>query len=104
MAYLLEKRRYALLVRGRKGVRLCPSSFLLDKRAVEVVMAYILEKRRSALPSPKKKGRMTMATFLLSSVESCGGGHGLRHHLLKERSSALLVLSRRCLLLRRREG
>ena len=58
-------------------------------------MAYLLEKRRSALPTPKKKRRMTMATFLLSSVESCEGGHGLCHHLLEKRRSALLVLRRR---------
>ena len=32
-------------------------------------MAYLLEERRSALPIPKQKRRMTMATFLLSSVE-----------------------------------
>jgi len=37
---------------------------------VEVVMAYLLKKRRSALPIPKERGKMTMATFLLSSVES----------------------------------
>jgi len=62
---------------------------------VEVVMAYLLEKRRSALPTPKKKRRMTMATFLLSSVESCEGGNGLCHQLLEKRRSALLVLRRR---------
>ena len=33
-----------------------------------------------------------MATFLPSSVESFEGGHGLRHHLLKKRRSALLVM------------
>ena len=30
-----------------------------------------------------------MATVLLSSVESCEGGHGLCHHLLEKRRSAL---------------
>ena len=52
-------------------------------------------KRRSALPSPKETGRLTMAIFLLSSVKSCEGGHGLSHHLLKQRRTALLVLRRR---------
>ena len=45
-------------------------------------MAYLLAKRRSALPTPEKNRRITMATFLLSSVESSEGGHGLCHHLL----------------------
>ncbi len=58
-------------------------------------MAHLLEKRRSALPTPNKKRRMTMATFLLSSVENCEGGNGLCHHLLEKRRSALLVLRRR---------
>jgi hypothetical protein len=57
-------------------------------------MAYLLKKRRSALPIPREKGRMTMVTFLLSSVKSWEGGHGLCHHLL-EKGSGLLVLSRR---------
>ena len=55
-------------------------------------MACLLKKRRSALPIPREKGSMTMATFLLSSVESCEGGHGLCHHLLEKRGTALLVL------------
>jgi hypothetical protein len=38
---------------------------------------------------------MTMATFLLSSVKSCEGGHGLCHRLLEKRGSGLLVLRRR---------
>jgi len=46
-------------------------------------MACLLE-RRPALPLPREKGRMTMATFLFSSVESCEGGHGLCHHLLEK--------------------
>ena len=58
-------------------------------------MAHLLEKRRSALPTPKTERRMTMATFLLSSVESCEEGNGLCHHLLEKRRSALLVLRRR---------
>jgi hypothetical protein len=62
---------------------------------VEVIMSYLLKKRRSALPIPREKGRMTMATFLLSSVKSCEGGHGLCHHLLEKRGSGLLVLRRR---------
>ena len=36
------------------------------EKAAGVGMAYLLEKRRSALPIPKKTGRLTMATFLLS--------------------------------------
>ena len=52
-------------------------------------MAHLLENRRSALPTLKKKRRMTMATFIFSSVKSCEGGHGLCHHLLEKRSSAL---------------
>ena len=58
-------------------------------------MADLLEKRRSAFPTPKKRRRLTMATFLLSSVETCEGGLGLRHHPLEKRRSALLVLSRK---------
>ena len=57
-------------------------------------MAYLLKKRRSALPTPREKGRMAMATFLLSSVKSCEGGHCLCHHLLEKRRSALLALRR----------
>ena len=40
-------------------------------------MADLLEKRRSALPTPKQERRITMVIFLHSSVESCGGGHGI---------------------------
>ena len=54
-------------------------------------MAYLLKKSRSALPTPREKGRMTMATFL-SSMKSCEGGHGLCHHLLEESGSGLLFL------------
>ena len=54
-------------------------------------MACLLKMRRSALPIPREKGRMTMATFLLSPVKSCEGGHGLWHHLLEKRGSGLLV-------------
>ena len=41
--------------------------------------------------SPREERVITMATFLPSSVESCEGGHGLGHHLLEKRRSALLV-------------
>ena len=58
-------------------------------------MACLLKKRTSALPILREKGRMTMATFLLSSVKSSGGGHGLCHHLREKRGTALLVLRRR---------
>ena len=58
-------------------------------------MAYLLKKRRSALPLPSEKGRMAMATFLLSSVKSREDGHGLCHHLLEKRGAALLVLRTR---------
>ena len=47
-------------------------------------MAYRLKKRRSALSIPREKGRMTMVTFVLSSVKSCEGGHGLSLHLLEK--------------------
>jgi len=60
-----------------------------------VVREYLLKKRRSALPLPKEKRRMAMATFLLSSVKSCEGGHGLSQHLLEKRRTALLVPRRR---------
>ena len=40
-------------------------------------MEDLLEKRRSALPIPKTQREMTLATFLPSSVESCGGDHGI---------------------------
>ena len=52
-------------------------------------------KRRSALPIPKETERLTVATFLLSSVKGCEGGHGLCHHFLEKRGSGLLVLRRR---------
>ena len=55
-------------------------------------MAYLLEKRGSGLLVLKEKN-MTMAIFLPSSVESCGGG--LCHHLLEKRRSALLALRSR---------
>ena len=55
-------------------------------------MAYLLKKRQSALPTPREKGRTTMATCLLSSLKSCEGGHALCHHLLEKRGSGLLVL------------
>jgi hypothetical protein len=58
-------------------------------------MADLLQKRRSALPIPKEKRRMTMATFLLSSVKTCEGGHARSHHLLQKRRTALLVPRRR---------
>ena len=40
-------------------------------------MAYLLEKRGAWPSSLEKERGMTMATFLPSSVESCGGGHGI---------------------------
>ena len=55
-------------------------------------MAYLLKTRRSALPIPRQKGRMTMATFLVSLVKSREGGHGLCHLLREKRGTALLVL------------
>ena len=48
----------------------------------------------SALPIPREKGRMTMATFLLTSAKSCESDHGLCHHLLEKRGSGLLGLRR----------
>jgi hypothetical protein len=41
------------------------------------------------LSTPRKERSMTMVTFLLSSVESCGGDHG---NLPENRRSSLLVL------------
>ena len=58
-------------------------------------MAYLLKKMRSALPIPREEGRMAMAAFLLASVKSCEGGHGLCHHRLAKRGSGFLVLTRR---------
>ena len=55
-------------------------------------MACLLERRRFDLPLPREKGRMTMATFLLSSVNICEGGNGLSLQLLEKRGSGLLVL------------
>ena len=92
--HLLEKRGSGLLVLRGKGVRPWPSSSLPYSRAVEVVMAFLLKKRRSALPIPRDKGRMTMATFLVSLVKSREGGHGLCHLLREKRGTALLVLRR----------
>ena len=90
-----KKRGSGLLVLRGKGVRPWPSSSLPYSRAVEVVMAFLLKKRRSALPIPRDKGRMTMATFLVSLVKSREGGHGLCHLLREKRGTALLVLRRR---------
>ena len=45
----------------------------------------LLAKRRFAPPTPQKRKRMTMATCLSASVESCEGGHGLCQHLLEGR-------------------
>ena len=58
-------------------------------------MTYLLETRRFALPTPKKANGMTMATFLLSSEESCEGGHGLCHPPLEKRRYALLSSPRK---------
>jgi len=58
-------------------------------------MAYLLEKRGSGLLVLRGSMTMTMIIFLPSSVESCEGGHGLCHHLLDKRMSALLALRRR---------
>ena len=52
-------------------------------------MACLLEKRMSALPIPKKKTRMTMATFLFSLVGGCEGVNGLCHHLLEKEGVCL---------------
>jgi len=37
------------------------------------------------LPIPTEKGRMTMASFLLSPVKGCEGGYGLCHHILEKK-------------------
>ena len=70
-------------------------TFFPSSVTVKVVMAYLQEKRRSAPRLPKKKRRMTMVIFFPSSAESCEGGHGLCHHLLEKKRSALLVLGTR---------
>ena len=49
------------------------------------------EEGGSALPISNKKRKSTMVIFIPSSVETCDGGHGLCHHLLEKRKSALLV-------------
>ncbi len=68
-----------------------------ERNALQALRSWhvFTRKRRSALPIPKETGRLTMATFLLSSVESCEGGHGLCYHLLEKRRSALQVLRSR---------
>jgi len=58
-------------------------------------MAYLLKKRKFALPLAREERRTAMATFLLSSVKSREGGHGLCHHLLEKRGAALLALRMR---------
>ena len=58
-------------------------------------MACLLKKMGSGLLVLRKERSRTMAIFLLSSVRSCEGGHGLCHHLLEKRRSGLLVLRRR---------
>ena len=71
---------------------------------------------KEEIPTPREEKRLTMAISLISSVKSCEGGHGLRHHLLdghllpflsrklwrwswhhplEKRRSALLVLRRK---------
>ena len=52
---------------------------------MELAIDYLREKKRSALCGPEKEGSIAMVTFLPSSVESCGGGHGLCHQLLEKR-------------------
>jgi len=58
-------------------------------------MACLLKKMGSGLLVLRKERSRTMAIFLLSSVRSCEGGHGLCHHLLEKRRSGLLVVRRR---------
>ena len=58
-------------------------------------MACLLKKMGSGLLVLRKERSRTMAIFLLSSVRSCEGVHGLCHHLLEKRRSGLLVLRRR---------
>jgi len=44
---------------------------------VEVIIAYLLDKKRSAHLVLRKKGVLPWFIFFLSSVESCGGDHGI---------------------------
>ena len=54
--------------------------------------------------NPREKGRTTMATFLLSSVKSREGGHGLCHHFLETSGTGLRVLKGKGLLALRGKG
>ena len=58
-------------------------------------MADLLDKEEVCASSPKNERSMTMVIILPSSIERCGGSHGLCHHFLEESGSALLVLGRR---------
>ena len=88
MAYLLEKKRSALLVEGDEHGHLFPvvsrELWRWSWRAV---------KRSSALPIPKKKSRVTMVIFFHSSVEGCGGGLGISSR--EEEVCPSLLLRRR---------
>ena len=110
---LLEKRRSARFWKGGKPVRAwrgkrleqrsltksariasrCCALFLhcVSLRTPGAFLGCVIRGALS-LPIAREKGRMTMATCLLSSVKSCEGGHGLCHHLLEKSGSALLVL------------
>ena len=37
---------------------------------------------KEEIPTPREERRLTLAISLISSMKSCEGGHGLRHHLL----------------------
>ena len=106
MAYLLEKRRSALLALRKKGVCPGPSSSFPQWRVSMVAMACPSSPKKERVyglghfppptaascgghhgrssreeqvcpSSPKNEKSMTMDIFLFFPVESCGGDHGL---------------------------
>ena len=42
-----------------------------------MIISYLLDKEDKCHSSSKKERSMTMVTFILSSVESCGDDHGI---------------------------
>ena len=88
MEYLLEKKRSALptpkkkrrIGLRRRSVESCEGDHCISSIEEEVCPS-----------NPKNERSSTMASFLLSHVESCGGNHVL----LEKRRLALPTLSRR---------
>ena len=77
MAYLLEKRRSALPVSDGKGDDHGLLNLFLSRELWRWPMPSSSREEEVCPSDPKKEGVMTMVIFFPSSVESCGGGHGI---------------------------